>query len=449
MRRETSIHRIFRFWGPRALGTAVALWAITAHGAGISNPRNLRELNDSYASPPAGRNAAEVYLKAIRDLDHEAKAGAWTNVPLCVATPLPGLGDRWSADVESAVARLLTRHQSAWPLFVRGSERESCRYPIDLTQGAGCELPHLSGIVNGIRFLVLRGVWNARQHKAGAATESLAQALSLANSLSQEPVMLSQSVRHRGLKMITEGCSMLLSEVSLEPLQLNRLHKQLSRMAEQEATGDAWRRAALGTYLMVQGVASGSVEEKIAFLGRDERFSSATPDSLRKRLVVGATIQDSEVLKTSVQQMLAAWSEPYPRRGRTFSQFVEPSHGGAEGPLRFGELLASDIAQNLSREAQSLTYLRLILVAIALERFALENRGVLPSSVSELMGNEGSSAATDPFSGQNFLYERGLDRRSYIIESVSTLDSSSREARTSAEQIIWLSVKKRKGEATQ
>src|SRR5262245_22460285 len=81
-------------------------------------PVTLIEYNEWYVTPPASENAATVYQQAFEALAPEKSSS------------LPSVA----------------KNQKALELLHQAASFKKCRYPIDLTKGAGALLPHLGKI---------------------------------------------------------------------------------------------------------------------------------------------------------------------------------------------------------------------------------------------------------------------------------------------------------------
>ena len=233
-----------------------------SHGAPIAFashpdwPKNLAELNQWYAKPPAGQNAAEVFIKGYDALTEQINAHAHNNdvnLPLVGKAAVPRPGGPVPPAMKKAIADYMQQNQSAWDLFQQGSSLPQSRYPVGFSKGSEATLPHLTHVKQASQLLAVFALGYADTHRAKEAGESLLSGYAIGRSLEAEPVLISQMARGSSVAITSRSLEQMVNRVALPPQTLTQLQDVLGRMADREAGGENFNRALLGE--MVEGLA--------------------------------------------------------------------------------------------------------------------------------------------------------------------------------------------------
>ena len=146
-------------------------------------PVTLAELNDWYAEPPAGENAASIYAEAFDAL----------------------------APLEATSPAFLAQNKKALELFHQAASLKKCRYPTDLTGGAKTVLPHLAKLRKGAQLLSQEASSLAAKGQMDLAAQSLLDGLCLARSLEDEPILLSHLIGIAAENVMESGLESILN----------------------------------------------------------------------------------------------------------------------------------------------------------------------------------------------------------------------------------------------
>lgn len=168
---------------------AARLKAITDAG----EPASARELNSWYTYVDDKENAALVWLEGIAKLNPPLQKG---QTPPWASFKLLPLGERFDQTQLDEAAALLASNTEALGLFHRAAAMPKSRYPLDLSQSTYATLAHLSPLKASGELLQLAALTHAHGGRGREAAAALEDILAAARTLSQEPVQISQSVRH-------------------------------------------------------------------------------------------------------------------------------------------------------------------------------------------------------------------------------------------------------------
>jgi hypothetical protein len=167
-------------------------------------PVTLEEL-DAWYPYPDGPNAADVYQQAF-----EAFVGnevfEKTLPVIRSGLDLTKPGKKMPADVAERVAYYLEQNAEAIGMLKEAATIGECRFPIDLTEGLGAELPHLHPFHHSKELLQLQIAYDIDRDDFNSAVEHCRLLFQVANSLENEPVLLTAlgvpSCREVGLETL-------------------------------------------------------------------------------------------------------------------------------------------------------------------------------------------------------------------------------------------------------
>ncbi|MBL7224427.1 MAG: hypothetical protein ISS72_11285 [Candidatus Brocadiae bacterium] len=157
-------------------------------------PSTLAELAAAYPEPPEGQNAAPILQKAF-DLMEKIGDDNHPLLPIVGNAKLPANDEAIPPAMRAAIRAYLEDHAEVLELLHLAAAKEGCKFPLDLEDGVGMQLPHLSKIRNAARLLALEAIERTEEGKVDEAAESLVAALRLGRSLANEPVLISGLVR--------------------------------------------------------------------------------------------------------------------------------------------------------------------------------------------------------------------------------------------------------------
>lgn len=422
---------LFAFWlGWPARPSYEALWRNKGY------PTNLVELNAWYEAVPDESNAALDYI-AIAE-DHGAVLSTYEN-----RKRQRTRGDRsayydnllivGSADVERAApipAAVWAETETYWDgvtsivaprlkAFADAGPRPS-RYPIDLKEGYQTRLPYLAEVRGLARELHVDALHWAVAGDSTNATDAVVAILPIADSLSNEPILISQLVR-----IALEGISIytledVMNRVSFADADLIRLQEAFQAAAHASAGQSRMDRAYIGESVIYF--------DRTADAGTDFLNVPELQVLPERTLPIPRPPFVQLILPAPAERMVAA---------QHFSEILDQSRYSNIGSLRsewYGDvaLLDNDIlfiapmasmllpslARSRDAEWRTMTHHDLAQTAIAVARYRLAN-GRLPDDLEALVPAFLPEVPRDFYSseGDNIRY-RQRDNHEYVVYSI-------------------------------
>ena len=405
--------------GPEAATAATPAAGAPASIAGHPDwPKTLAELNQWYAEPPAGQNAAEVFIQGFDALKEQIAAHAYANdvnLPVMGKAALPQPDNPVPAAMKTAIAGFMQQTKPAWDLFQRGSGLAQSRYPLDLTKGAILLLPDLARVKQGTQTAEIYALGYADTHRGKEAGESLLTGYALGRSLEAEPLVISQLVRVACHAISLRSLEQTVNRVAMPPQTLTQLQDVLGAMVDREASGESFNRAFVGEEL--NGLANFDMppEELQKALGNSPNNTNELIASLQKNGLKNLKA-DRQFFAVSWDQLFAARKEPFPSRLRADTVFGQRAAEAKRRQFPFTMLLLPALGKTTMLEAQTLAQLRLAQTAIALERFRAASGSRYPDALTELSPKFLASVPADPFDGQPLRYTKSGN--GYTLQSI-------------------------------
>ena len=163
---------------------------------------------------PPDENAAPLYQSAFALLDsasagNESLANALSQaVAACESDPD-------SEEKLAALERLLATPSvvRALELIDKAAARPRCNFDLPYEQGAMMLFPHANGLLKVSRFQAAQALLDARRGNAAAVWRGIETSFRMADSLREEPVLISALVR---LAMLNATASRIAAHVDLE-----------------------------------------------------------------------------------------------------------------------------------------------------------------------------------------------------------------------------------------
>jgi hypothetical protein len=209
-------------------------------------PVTLKELNAWYPEVSDRQNMAPKYLAAYGywfQLLEGFYSGAGRRYQMSPGDPKVLMSDVMLVggakvkDTELIPANVWDATESYWrevtsPLaldLVEIARQDGpSRYPVDLQQGFLCDVGHLRKLRALARELALDAIYAAVAGDLGRAADSITAIVPLADSLSAEPVLLSQLVRIACLTIAQQACETVVNRSIVGEQDLARLQQRFS-----------------------------------------------------------------------------------------------------------------------------------------------------------------------------------------------------------------------------
>jgi hypothetical protein len=382
-------------------------------------PKNLAELNQWYAEPPAGQNAAEVFRQGYNAMKEQISAKSKNaNLPIVGTAAIPQPGSPVPAAMKKAIAEYMQQNKTAWDFFQQGSSLAQSRYPLDFTR-ANMLLPDLAPLKQGAQAADLYALGYADTHRGKEAGESVLIGYAIGRSLEAEPTSISQLVRVACNAIMLQALEQTVNRVALPPESLTRLQDVLGRMADREASGESFNRAFVGA--MVDGLAwfdMSPAERKKTLDSFGTNLPNGTNDVI-------ASLQKNGVknIKAERQFFVAGWAklfaarrEPFPSRLKAGDVIGSLAEEAKTRKYLLTMLTMPALGNVAWREADSLARLRLAQTAVALEQFRAAGSNHYPNDLAELSPKFLAAVPEDPFDGQPLRYAKSGN--GYALHSI-------------------------------
>ena len=380
------------------------------HKAGY--PVTLQDLNAWYPYPE-GENAADVYQEAFVALDRGRDK--WDDLPVVGGGTMPELGEPLPPDMRQRIGEFVAANAKAITLLHRAAAIKGCRYKIDLSVGLGALLPPRTELRQSSIVLGFTALLAAEEGRADDVAEVTRSGIALANSLRNEPIVISQLVRIACLSITTNNLQRAMNRTELTPEQCADLAERLRNAEAPDApiramaaercmiyacflpNGEAWEAwkgmSPESTIMLhIARAAGGSVKVRLLWLDVMERYIDALQ------------VPESELCRKTTAAETAIFSE-LQRDARHVT--------GVSANMVLALLPAYHrrIAEHLKSNAQ----LRTAETALAVEQFRQAN-GRLPETLEELVPKYLDAVPPDPFDGKPLRYK--LLDKGYVVYSI-------------------------------
>lgn len=341
-----------------------------------------------YPISPAGTARAQLYLRAIDAalLDSDR------------FRDLPILGGERSSEDEASASNIDARMKEAiesngeaFRLLHAAARGSACRYPMDFSLGPTVGLNHLSNLRGLARLLAFRALYAAEHQDPAGTEQAFLDGLALADSMQDEPVLISQLVR---VALSGIGISALEQAIETGALDERRLATLQAAFAPAADLMAGFVAALKGEASSMEIAYSMSLRE--AENSQDEK-AQETRELLENEL---------PLMRKSYERMIAAARLP-------FAEAQAEMEAAANDParkIRAPNLGRAQIAF-LRMEAQQLA----AQAALAVERYRLAH-GARPENLDALVPAFLAEVPVDPFDEQPMRMR--VDEHSYSIYSV-------------------------------
>ncbi len=351
--------------------------------AGI--PVTLDEINRRYhehGRDPAG-NAEPVYQRAFA-----AQVSEGLSIQeIAEALQRAGRHLSISAAEMEAMAEGVAGNEETLRLLHEAVKYPYVRFDIDFRDGAELLLLHVSRMRNGARILAAQAIVDAESGNREGAAEAISAIFRMAVHLSEEPGMISQ-----------------LSRIAIEDFGRIALEQALARVefsSETLTRLQADVRAAELAPRMIPAFETELANTEWYFKQIEE--AGTLGDDITgpwKRTVFffyrasGKLIRDQRVFLTRMEEVLRQVKLPHAERLQVnWEGTMEVSVESTVGEL-LADIMIPSMGRVLDADSVSVTYLRAARIAIAAERYRLENgdfpsdpRDLVPTFLDELPGD--------------------------------------------------------------
>ncbi|MGO8675782.1 MAG: hypothetical protein ACLQVX_07910 [Limisphaerales bacterium] len=357
-------------------------------------PATLSELDAWYPAVPPSENAALVYTNAF---DLLAASGVSSNGARFLNASCPGQGQRLTAEDKRELAELLATNQAALRLLRSAPASGRSRYPIDLRDGLWVPLPHLGRLKMTVSLLGAEALLRASEGDAEKAAEALLAAGRAADSVSEEPLLISYLVRVAAWKILLARLEQALGLTQWTEEQLALLEKRVGEAERALALARAFAgERACGIAVFADPNAFGghqsSDPRRHTLGGADLLFGLYRASGLRQ--------EDEGYYLGAMAKMMTSAELPYPAR---FNGLQRAGTMLTNTPGRFcfiSRMMLPGLAGMQVRDADVTARIRAATTALAVERFRRAHGDALPDTLEALVPAYLRAVPSDPFDGK-------------------------------------------------
>jgi hypothetical protein len=381
-------------------------------------PTSLGELDAWYAHIPDSQNAALIFTNAFSQPAFRDNSATFT--VLGETNWLPARGHLIGKDGRAELSAVLATNQTLLDLFHSATALTNSRYPVDLKQGFQTLVPYLAKVKGSVQLLAAEALFDASNGDIEKALSALRAAGAVADSVAEEPLLISQLVRIASWAIISKRCELLLNGATLSDQQLITL-QTLFQNGERP---NAMARGLAGERTCGLAVFMGSPDRMYIFGGLDLNSPPALKDRLRASLYIGLLKSTGLLRKDRTFYLdvmatnIAAAEAPFPER-LTLSQQANNSALSPPSKLMiFSRMMLPALSRAIQRDADHIARIRTAQTAIAVERFRRAHNGDLPTDLNQLVPAYLPSLPRDPFDGEPLRFKRRAT--GYVVYSIGS-----------------------------
>src|SRR6185437_4061842 len=365
-------------------------------------PKTLAQLNTWYAEPPEGQNAATYFAKGFAAFQITDADGNSRELPVIGSGTLPPPGTPIPDGTKAVMRDFVQRNDAAWAALQQGVGFEQSRYPVNFDQGSETLLPHLAKIKNAVRFADLKAVLCAADNQPDAAANAELVSLAMAESIKDEPVIISQLVRVACHAIEGDALQRMVNSVALSRDDLQRLSAAFAKAEGSQTSGEGFTRALVGEAVLHDALFNLTPDKLRSEI---KSWQNGLSDAAATKMMENLKAQRSFIDET-FSHALALRRESFPDRLKLDDYFPARASEARKKGYLLCHMLLSGLGQVTHREAGGLAQLRIIQTAIALEQYRRENSGSYPDSLSALIPKFLSEMPKDPTKGRDVNYRK-------------------------------------------
>jgi hypothetical protein len=400
-------------------------------------PLTLAELDASYPRIPDELNAAQGLLEVWQQDEPEFWKAFLSGQrlpeqqPKKYPTALPVLGSSTSSIERGgplspeamAAAQDYLAAETAHMASVRAAlQRPLARFPIAITNGPACLLPHLSRIKHECQNFRLAALIAASQGNVDDAITALADCARTGQILADEPIMISQLVRVACLAIALSGTEDLIARQELTPAQLERVKSVLQGM---EIKGGV-ERVLLGERAMdlsIFTLDSGTVNTLLNSGGDGTDTGLASHSfgfGITAMKVIGLAAADERLMLETFRDALVSAEHETPKALTELEQIFQQADTDSHRfpPKIFSALMLQNLASVEARFVKQEAHRRAGMVAVAVEQYRLQRGSKVPATLDQLVPQFLSEVPNDPFDGQPMRFKK-LEK-GYVVYSIGS-----------------------------
>lgn len=361
-------------------------------------PVTYAELDEFYALPESGENRAYLLQFAIDSIVAPSRK-LEENLPISGSADLPHRSEPIPEEQVLAMRTFVLQNLDAVDAVFESFEYEECRFPIDVNVGPAMQLGHLAQIRTLARRLSIRSLLASLNGDTEAATKMLVGTIELADSLEQEPILISQLVR---IAIYGIGLSAFEQAMNRADFSAEQLETMQKRLVEAEKNR-AFVNGFIGERCMW------TVVERMGW--DDKLFGSGgggfDPQDLWFDLVYrpfGLMELDGVRYYDAFEQIMAACEMPVSEQIDAAQAISDRlARNGGVGSMT--AIIMPSLARALEADVRNRAHLRTVILALAAARYKAD-KGEYPDTADMLVPDYLDAVPIDPCGGDPIRYRR-------------------------------------------
>lgn len=324
----------------------------------------------------------------------------------------------WSAETKRTVRGFLDENRRAIEMAHALGELQYSRYIVDWSSGAATLLPYLSKAKELVQLLRLEARLHLEENHCDRAIQSLLRTFDVAQTLTHEPILISQLVRNACLHLSCLTLQRFLRVCQADEAVLSELTRAVDQAVRD--TQGTLQRALIGE----RSIGNHSFQLSPAQLIQLSPSSSgAAPewmfnvaDTLSR--MTGLRDWDQAFYLETMGKWINAASMQFPEALNEAKQISDQLSRALESKkfLYVSRMLLPSLDNAFEKFAETEARLRAARVALAIERYRLVKGGGWPETLEQLAPDFLASVPADPFDGQPIRYRR--ETGAYLLYSV-------------------------------
>jgi hypothetical protein len=358
-------------------------------------PVTCEELDQWYSIPEDVENSAYNVLDAI---GYYKQAQNEESLPVFGKTELPGRTDNMSPEILTLISQYLEDNKNSLESLHKINEFGYGRYPIDLSPGIDTLLPYLSDIRRCIFLLQLETSFFAEENDPNKAADSIKSIINVSNSLSQEPVIISQIVRISCLNRAFTALEYSMNRTKYSDEQL----KELGLIFNKSQNISGFKRALVGERCSVLAI----YRNPLGLPG--DYYNDLPPVPVLGVYKAFGIIDKEAIIFLDLQkENIDAFELPLNKQISAFKA-IENKINNLPGIYILIRNFTAAYSHLVTLNLKNIAELNIACSALAVERFRMKNNK-LPDSLGNLVPDYLDSVPLDPFDGKEIRYKK-LDR---------------------------------------
>jgi hypothetical protein len=277
-------------------------------------------------------------------------------------------------------------------------QRTKCRFPIRVTDGYDALLPHYVEIRQEAQRFRVEALHASEKGDIESAIEALITVQRVANTLTNEPLLIAHLIHVACQLMVLDGAEQLLSRQRLAVPQLARVRTIIDSI---EMT-NRFRSALIGE----RAVALGAIlvgGQSVAGLARHSEVSEAEMQrGLSFLHFIGLAAADRRLMLETFERAITLAEKPTPEAWPEFARLEAEVKREARGfpPKIFSTLLLPALSATAQKFASVEARRSAGIAAIAVEQYRRAHEDQLPASWNVIIPTHLSRPPIDPFTGE-------------------------------------------------